>query len=37
MIIALAALISLGLANAPRHAAPPAPVGMDVQPAGGPS
>jgi hypothetical protein len=37
MIIALAALLSLGVANAPHHGAPPAPVGMDVQPAGGPS
>jgi hypothetical protein len=37
MIIALAALLALGAANAPRHGAPPAPVGMDVQPIGGPS
>ena len=37
MIIALAALLGLGVANAPHHGAPPAPVGMDVQPSGGPS
>jgi hypothetical protein len=37
MIIALAALFSLGLANAQHHGAPPAPVHMDVQPSGGPS
>ena len=36
MIIALAALLSLGVANV-HHGAPPAPVGMDVQPVGGPS
>jgi hypothetical protein len=37
MIIALAALLAFGLANGPRHGAPPVPVGMDTQQAGGPS
>jgi len=37
MIIALAVLLGLGAASAPHHGAPPAPIHMDVQPAGGPS